>query len=136
MTDTLSPAERSERMRRVRSRDTQPELRLRGLVWALGYRYRKNIKGVVGNPDLAFVGRKRAIFLHGCFWHRHNCAAGSRTPKSRVEFWTAKFESNVCRDAKVKNKLRGAGWKSLVVWECQLKNSERVERRVRKFLDA
>src|ERR1700733_13258550 len=80
--DTLTRAQRSERMRRVKSRDTAPELKLRRLVWALGHRYRKNHSSVMGRPDLAFVGRKKAIFIHGCFWHRHGCPSGRRTPKS------------------------------------------------------
>ncbi|HKW49303.1 MAG TPA: very short patch repair endonuclease, partial [Gemmatimonadaceae bacterium] len=104
--DTLTPEERSERMRRVRSRDTKPELELRRLVWVLGYRYRKNRRDVIGQPDIAFIGRKRAIFLHGCFWHRHDCASGRRAPKSRQAFWSSKFEQNVERDARVKREIK------------------------------
>ena len=134
--DTLTPSERSERMRRVRSRDTKPELELRRLVWDLGYRYRKNQRSVVGNPDIAFVGRKRAIFLHGCFWHRHDCAAGQRAPKSKKEFWYTKFENNVERDARVKRELKAAGWRALVIWECELRSARKVAGRVARFLDA
>jgi DNA mismatch endonuclease, patch repair protein len=134
--DTLTRAQRSERMRQVKSRDTAPELKLRRLVWALGHRYRKNHSSVMGRPDLAFVGRKKAIFVHGCFWHRHSCPSGRRTPKSKVGFWRQKFNANVRRDAKVSRELRAEGWKSLVVWECQLGNRASVGRRVRRFLDA
>lgn len=134
--DTLTLEERSARMRRVKSRDTKPELELRRLVWALGHRYRKNRRDVIGQPDLAFIGRKRAIFLHGCFWHRHDCASGRRAPKSKTAFWTDKFERNVQRDAQVRQKLKIAGWRTLVVWECELRDCSRVERRVRTFLDA
>lgn len=134
--DTLTPSQRSERMSRVRSSDTRPELELRRLVWGLGYRYRKNRRDIVGNPDLAFIGRRRAIFLHGCFWHRHDCPSGRRAPKSRIEFWNGKFETNVRRDAFVRRKLSEQGWKSLVVWECELRDQALVQRRVRKFLDA
>jgi DNA mismatch endonuclease (patch repair protein) len=134
--DTLTPKQRSERMRRVRSRDTKPEVALRRLVFSLGYRFRKNRRDIVGNPDIAFIGKKRAIFVHGCFWHRHRCANGQRAPKSRRTFWTKKFENNVRRDAVVRRDLKTAGWRSLVVWECELKNLSRVERRVRRFLDA
>src|SRR5579859_4189164 len=116
--DTLTREERSERMRRVHSKDTTPELKLRKLVWALGYRYRKHRRDVSGSPDLAFMGRRRAIFLHGCFWHRHDCAAGRRTPKSRQAFWDAKFDQNVDRDARVMRQLKVGGWCALVVWEC------------------
>jgi DNA mismatch endonuclease (patch repair protein) len=134
--DTLTKIERSARMRLVKSRNTKPELELRRIVWSLGHRYRKNRRGIIGNPDLAFVGSKRAIFLHGCFWHRHNCPSGLRSPKSRTAFWQGKFARNVERDKKVKKDLRIAGWKSLVVWECELKSRAKVEHRLRKFLDA
>jgi DNA mismatch endonuclease (patch repair protein) len=134
--DTLTPDERSTRMRRVRSRDTKPELQLRRLVWALGYRYQKNRRDVVGQPDLTFVRHKCVIFLHGCFWHRHDCASGQRAPKSRTAFWTKKFERNVQRDAMVKDQLSAAGWRSLVIWECELENRSSVEERIRGFLDA
>ncbi|PZU44297.1 MAG: very short patch repair endonuclease [Sphingomonas sp.] len=134
--DTLSPEERSERMRRVRACDTKPEVRLRKLIWRLGYRYRKNRRDVCGNPDVAFMGRKRAIFLHGCFWHRHDCPSGRRVPKSRVEFWTGKFQRNVERDRAVDVELATFGWRSLVIWECELRDVGTVEQRVREFLDA
>jgi DNA mismatch endonuclease, patch repair protein len=134
--DTLTRKQRSERMRRVRSHDTKPELELRRLVWGLGYRYRKNRRDVIGQPDIAFIGQKRVIFLHGCFWHRHNCASGRRAPKSRNAFWSAKFEQNVRRDAQVRRELKTAGWRALVIWECELRDRSKVERRVRKFLDA
>lgn len=134
--DNLTPSQRSERMRLVRSSDTKPEVLLRRLVWSLGYRYRKNRSDLIGNPDLAFISRKRAIFLHGCFWHRHQCPAGTRTPKSRIDFWATKFERNVLRDAAVMKQLKSAGWQALVIWECQLTNRSGVERRVRRFLDA
>jgi DNA mismatch endonuclease (patch repair protein) len=134
--DTLTPIERSERMRRVKGRDTKPERRLRALVWRLGYHYRKHRRDIPGNPDLAFVGRKRAIFLHGCFWHRHDCPSGRRAPKSRVAFWTKKFQQNVARDTVVAKALKRAGWKSLVIWECEIRKPELIERKIRRFLDA
>ena len=134
--DTLTREERSERMRRVKARDTKPEVQLRRLVWSLGYRYRKNRRDIVGQPDLSFMGRKRAIFLHGCFWHRHDCSSGRRAPKSRIEFWNSKFQNNVSRDAAVLRDLRAIGWRALIVWECELRDLAKIERRVRKFLDA
>jgi len=134
--DTLTKEERSERMRRVKARDTKPEVQLRRLVWSLGYRYRKNCRDIVGRPDLSFIGRKRAIFLHGCFWHRHDCPSGRRAPKSRIKFWNSKFEHNVSRDAVVMRALRAAGWRALIVWECELRDPVKIERRVRRFLDA
>jgi DNA mismatch endonuclease (patch repair protein) len=123
-------------MARVKSRDTKPEVTLRVLVRELGHRYRKNRKDVIGRPDLAFVGRRRAIFLHGCFWHRHDCPSGRRIPKSRIDFWTAKFERNIERDAQVLRELRRAGWRALVIWECELRKPSLVARRVERFLDA
>jgi DNA mismatch endonuclease, patch repair protein len=134
--DTLTHEQRSERMSRVRSRDTKPEVELRRLVWSLGYRYRKNLSDVVGHPDIALLGRQRAIFLHGCFWHRHDCPAGLRAPKSRTEFWDAKFQKNVLRDSRVRRELRSSGWRALVVWECEMRDQIKVARRVRSFLDA
>jgi DNA mismatch endonuclease (patch repair protein) len=136
MMDTLTRNQRSERMRRIKSRDTRPELQLRRLVWALGHRYRKNQRAVRSKPDIAFVSRKRAMFLHGCFWHRHDCPLGRRTPKSRVGFWSKKFNDNVQRDARVMRELRTEGWTALVVWECELHDQGKVERRLRRFLDA
>lgn len=136
MMDTLTRSERSNRMRGIKSRDTRPELRLRRLVWALGHRYRKNQRTVIGKPDVAFIGRKRAIFLHGCFWHRHDCPSGRRTPKSNVGFWSKKFNDNVRRDAYVMRELKTAGWEALVVWECELAHRQKIERRLRRFLDA
>jgi DNA mismatch endonuclease (patch repair protein) len=136
MMDTLTPQQRSERMRRVRSRDTKPEMDLRKLVWGLGHRYRKNNASIVGKPDIAFVRRKRAIFLHGCFWHRHDCPNGLRQPKTRLDFWLPKFQRNVARDAVVQGQLTAEGWQSLVVWECELRDRSAVEYRVREFLDA
>jgi len=134
--DTLTPQERSERMGRVRSRDTKPEIKLRKLVWRLGHRYRRSNASIVGRPDIAFIGRKRAIFLHGCFWHRHDCAFGRREPKSRLDFWRPKFQRNEARDAEVQEQLTAAGWLSLVVWECELRHPNIVEDRIREFLDA
>jgi DNA mismatch endonuclease (patch repair protein) len=134
--DTLTRQGRSERMRRVKSRDTKPELELRRLVWALGHRYRKNRPDVVGRPDISFVGRRRAIFLHGCFWHRHDCPSGRRSPKSRTDFWNAKFAQNITRDLRVMRELKATGWRALVIWECELKECGKVERRVKKFLNA
>jgi len=134
--DTLSPLERSERMSRVRGSDTKPERRLRRLIWRLGHRYRQSGTKVIGRPDIVFLRRKQAIFMHGCFWHRHDCASGRREPKSRLEFWRAKFERNVARDIEVRGGLAATGWRSLVVWECELRDEANVSQRLREFLDA
>jgi DNA mismatch endonuclease (patch repair protein) len=134
--DTLTAAERSERMRRVRSKDTKPEMLVRRLVHRMGYRYRLHDRDLPGTPDLVFRSRSKIIFVHGCFWHRHGrrCVY-TRWPKSRLDFWKPKLEQNHERDKVVRRELRKLGWKVLVVWECQLKNSEALAERVRAFLE-
>ncbi len=138
--DTLSPAERSERMGRVRNKDTKPEMLVRRLVHSMGYRYRLHSGKLPGRPDMVFVGRRKVIFVHGCFWHRHAEVTGeacplTRTPKSRLDFWEAKFEGNKERDRRNLANLREDGWDPLVVWECQTKDVERLASRVGRFLN-
>jgi DNA mismatch endonuclease (patch repair protein) len=123
-------------MGRVRSKDTGPELVVRRLVHAMGYRYRLHGKGLPGRPDLVFRSRGKLIFVHGCFWHLHKGCALARLPKSRTDFWLPKLEANRLRDAKTQRALRRAGWKVLVVWECQLKSEARTRDTLRRFLDA
>jgi len=134
--DTLTPEERSEIMARVRSKNMRPELAVRMLVFAMGYRYRLHARDLPGSPDLVFRRRRKVIFVHGCFWHRHSNCALARLPKSRIEFWTPKLEGNRKRDEKNRRALRRDGWSVLTVWECQLKSSSALERRIRRFLDA
>lgn len=132
--DTLSPAQRSDRMSRVRSKDTRPELLVRRLVHRMGYRYRLHVRRLPGSPDLVFPARHTVILVHGCFWHRHNCALGNRMPKSRVSFWRGKLEGNKQRDAAQRRALRRLGWRVLVVWECQTRNADPLGSRLLKFL--
>jgi DNA mismatch endonuclease (patch repair protein) len=136
--DTLTPEERSERMGRVRNRDTKPELKVRRLLHRMGYRYRLHARDIPGRPDVVFRKRRKAIFVHGCFWHRHPDPACplARTPKSRHEFWEAKFAANVARDARVADELSHRGWGVFTVWECQLRDTGDLERRLREFLGA
>ena len=134
--DSISPKERSEVMARVRSTNSRPELCVRRIVFALGYRYRLHVRGLPGVPDLVFRSRKKVIFVHGCFWHRHANCALARMPKSRIEFWETKLEGNRQRDKKNRRALSREGWKMLTIWECQLKHTARVERRIGEFLDA
>lgn len=134
--DTLTTEQRSERMSRVRGMDSEAELVVRRLAHRLGYRYRKHVAGLKGRPDLVFAGRRKIVFVHGCFWHRHDCQAGRRLPKSRVDFWKKKLERNQERDAENLRQLATEGWKILVIWECETKNQVDVERRLRRFLDA
>ena len=121
MADILSPEERSRNMAAIRSRDTKPEVYLRKLLFARGYRYRIADKNIPGHPDIFLRKYNTAIFVHGCFWHRHPGCKYAYTPKSRVEFWQKKFDDNVRRDAVVAEELQKQGIKQLVVWECTIK---------------
>ena len=137
MADTLSTAERSERMALIRSKDTGPEMAIRSLVHGLGYRYRLHGPRVPGRPDLVFAGRRKVIFVHGCFWHRHpdsSCKL-ARLPRSRLDFWRPKLEKNRQRDDEVARELAEQGWKALTIWECQLDNMADIAEKVRSFLE-
>lgn len=129
-----SPAIRRKTMQAVKSKDTLPELRLRHFVYADGFRYRLHSRDLPGCPDLVFRRLKKVIFVHGCFWHSHNCARGARVPKSNTAYWTAKIARNRARDIAARKALQVAGWKVLIVWECELKNAMRVRKRLRRFL--
>ena len=136
MRDTLSPEERSKRMSLVRAKDTKPEMRVRRLVHAMGYRYRLHVRNLPGHPDMVFRSRRKIIFVHGCFWHQHNCAMGARMPKSRVKFWRKKLEGNKRRDAEIMRCLKKDGWSILVIWECQTVPSklDQLSFRIARFL--
>ena len=132
--DTLTKAQRSERMSRVRAKDTKPELTVRMLAHAMGFRYRLHVRGLPGNPDMVFPGRGKIIFVHGCFWHRHGKCNKTRWPKSKLDFWRPKLEANRARDTANRRSLRKLGWEVLVVWECQLKNLEKTAEKIERFL--
>lgn len=133
--DTLSRAERSERMALIRGRDTKPELLVRRLVYRLGFRYRLHKQVLPGKPDLVFSSRKKVIFVHGCFWHRHPGCALARLPKSRLDFWVPKLTENRQRDLRNIRALRRLGWKTHVVWECELHDINRLEHKILRFLE-
>ncbi|EXJ16937.1 very short patch repair endonuclease [Imhoffiella purpurea] len=133
-TDKISPQARSEVMRRIRKRDTKPELALRRLVHGMGYRYRLYRKDLPGSPDLVFPGRRAMIFMHGCFWHQHPGCRLARQPKSRPDYWLAKLARNVERDAEVRAQLAALGWKVLVIWKCEITDPGLVGERVAAFL--
>ncbi|MEI2745322.1 MAG: very short patch repair endonuclease [Ottowia sp.] len=133
--DTMAPTERGERMRRIRSKDTAPELTVRSFVHALGFRYRLHVRGLPGCPDLVFPSRRKVIFVHGCFWHRHNRCALARLPKSRLDFWLPKLAGNKRRDALKRRALTKLGWSSLVIWECELRDPLRVMFKTLMFLE-
>lgn len=129
-----TPARRSAIMRAVKSRDTSPELAVRALLRSFAPGYRLHRKDVPGNPDIAYVGKKRAIFVHGCFWHGHDCPRGARTPKANADYWQAKIERNRARDKAHQEKLAALGWRALIVWECELKDAAALEEKLREFV--
>ena len=136
MADVLTSEQRSRCMSAIRDRDTAPELILRRLLHSLGYRYRVNDGHLPGKPDLVFPKRRKVIFVHGCFWHRHNCKSGRSLPSTRRQFWINKLQGNRRRDFRQASELRKKGWRVLNVWQCQLKRSklEKTLRRVISFL--
>ena len=127
---------RSQIMARIRSRDTEPELLVRHLLTQLGYRYRLHRKDLPGKPDIAFISRKKAIFVHGCFWHGHPCKRGARAPKSNRDYWVAKIARNRARDGAAVKRLGAMGWLCLTVFECEMKDREALTRRLAGFLVA
>jgi DNA mismatch endonuclease, patch repair protein len=131
--DRITPQRRSWLMSRVKGRDTAPEIAVRRMFHALGYRYRLHVKSLPGKPDIVFGPRKKVVFVHGCFWHGHKCQKG-RLPKSNTAFWNAKIATNKARDHRHKKSLNAAGWQVLVVWQCHLKNPLAVQRRIVDFL--
>ena len=123
-TDQAPPLTRSQVMSRVRSKNTGPELLVRRALWAAGIRYRLHRKKMPGNPDLVLAGRNAVVFVHGCFWHRHENCSRNRIPKSRVEWWTAKFARNKERDVDARFLLEASGWRVFVIWECEAERAE------------
>jgi len=133
--DKLTRNERSQRMSLIRSRDTRPELAVRRIVHAMGYRYRLHGEDLPGSPDLVFASRRKVIFVHGCFWHRHAGCRLAQTPQSRLDYWGSKLASNRKRDMRNQRQLRQKGWRLFVVWECQLRNQDRLMGKINRFLD-
>ena len=125
---------RSENMRRIRSKDTEPELVVRRLVYAMGYRYRLHRKDIPGKPDLVFLGRRKVIFIHGCFWHQHSDCREGRPPKSNMDYWLPKLRRNQERDRAALVQLAATGWEALVIWECETKDSSALAAKIKVFL--
>ena len=135
--DIVDPATRSRMMSGIRSKDTQPEMLVRKYLHSQGFRYRLHARKLPGSPDLVLRKYKVAIFVHGCFWHRHQGCRYATTPASNAERWKLKFDTNIERDARKENMLRAAGWRVIVVWECELKRAptERLDRLVSEIRD-
>ncbi len=135
MTDVFTPAQRSAVMRRVKSKDTSPELEVRRMLTAAGARYRLHRRDLPGSPDIVLVGRRLAVFVHGCFWHGHGCPRGARRPKANADYWSEKLRRNQERDARVLADLAALGWRSETVWECELRDHPALEARLRRRLE-
>ena len=133
-TDVFDAAKRSAVMRRVKGRDTTPEMIVRRALTRLGARYRLHRKDLPGSPDVAMPGRRLALFVHGCFWHGHDCARGARVPKQNRDYWLSKVARNRARDAANREALAAMGWRVETLWECELKESAALEGRLRAVL--
>ncbi|WP_456761211.1 very short patch repair endonuclease [Bradyrhizobium sp. USDA 4011] len=125
---------RSALMSRVRGKNSKPEMIVRRVAHGLGYRFRLHRKDLPGSPDLVFPRLRKVVFVHGCFWHRHEGCARTTTPKTRAEFWQSKFLANLRRDKIAEKELRRRGWRVLVVWECETFDRSKVERKLSKYL--
>ena len=134
MTDVYGPEKRSAVMRRVKAKDTSPELKVRRLLTALGVRYRLHRKDLPGKPDIVMAGRKLAIFVHGCFWHGHDCARGARVPKANRDYWLGKVSRNRERDVANRAALEAAGWRVETLWECEMKDEAALRERLAGLL--
>lgn len=123
-------------MRRVKSQDTTPERRVRAALRRIGRTgYRLQRKDLPGKPDIAFIGRRRAVFVHGCFWHGHSCKRGDRAPKANAAYWREKIARNRARDARNAQALLDAGWTILIVWECETHSAEALEQRIAQWFE-
>jgi DNA mismatch endonuclease (patch repair protein) len=136
VTDVYSPEKRSAVMRRVKGRDTTPELTVRRALTRLGARYRLHRKDLPGKPDIVMPGRRLALFVHGCFWHGHDCARGARVPKANRDYWLGKVARNRARDERSREALMALGWRVETIWECDLKDADALGLRLQALLAA
>lgn len=134
--DIVDPARRSKMMAGIQGRDTVPEMVVRRTAHRLGFRFRLYRKDLPGRPDLVFPRYRSVVFVHGCFWHRHDGCRYAYTPRSRVRFWRDKFSQNVARDRRTEDALRSLGWQVLVIWECETRDHRMVAHRLSRFLRA
>jgi len=121
-------------MRRIRKKDTKPEVLVRKLIHGMGFRFRLHRADLPGTPDIVFPSRKKVILVHGCFWHQHHCPLGRKQPASNRDYWIPKLARNVERDRQARRKLRRLGWKSMTLWECEIRDQEATTRRISRFL--
>jgi len=134
MRDRLTKERRSWNMSRIRSKDTLPEKRVRSMLHRMGYRFRLHRKDLPGRPDVVFVSQRVVLFVHGCFWHRHTGCKNCTTPTNNRSVWVAKLDGNATRDKRNRRALRKAGWKSLVIWECQTEDTRRLENALERLI--
>ena len=134
-TNHIISASRSKNMSAIKSKNTKPEVEVRKLLHSMGFRFRLHKKDLPGSPDIVLPKYKTVIFVHGCFWHRHENCKYASTPKTRKEFWESKFKANVKRDLEIQEKIKNIGWQSVVIWECQVKNKSFLTKKfVRKLI--
>lgn len=134
MADIFSKRKRSEIMRKVKGKNTKPELAVRKLIYSLGYRYRLHSESLPGHPDIVFSKLRKVVFVHGCFWHKHKGCSKALPPKTNTMFWKNKLVSNQKRDIKVQSALKREGWKVCIVWQCEIKNLDKLSSKVVRFL--
>lgn len=134
MADVFSKKKRSWVMSRVKGRDTKPELLVRSIVHRMGYRFRVNRRDLPGSPDIVLPRHHKAIFVHGCFWHGHKRCRRASRPKANELFWNKKLDENIERDRSKLRALRGAGWRVLIIWECETRNPEKLASKLEKFM--
>lgn len=130
MADVFPPEKRSEIMGRIRGKDTSPEVAVRSTLHSMGYRFRLHRKDLPGKPDIVLPKYRTIVFVHGCFWHGHDCRKGKSVPATNTDFWKAKIDGNICRDRKTGDKLKELGWQVLVIWECEVSNKEMLRERL------
>ncbi|TRW93312.1 very short patch repair endonuclease [Candidatus Methylobacter oryzae] len=134
--DILTPEQRQRCMASISGKNTKPELIVRKLLYSLGYRYRLHYANLPGKPDLVFPGKRKVIFIHGCFWHRHDCRKGKSMPSKNFEFWQKKLADNASRDNRNIRELKKLGWEVLVIWECEIKDIEMLTINLHSYLQA
>ena len=132
--DHLTKSKRSENMSRIKNKNTTPEIAVRKTLHSMGYRYRLHSASVYGKPDIVIKTKRKAVFVHGCFWHRHKNCSLATTPKTNTSYWEKKFQTNIARDKKVQERLDKENWKFLIIWECEIKDKTELKKKLSKFM--